>query len=245
MRKTSIIIPTFNGLPLLKDCVASIRRHTEGVPHEVIVVDNGSTDGTVNFCLQERLAFVSLPANAGFPAACNYGLRAAGGDALLLLNNDILVTPGWLELLLACLESAEDVGMVGPLTNYASGKQQIREPFTHIDDMAARYNGHNPSKWREARRLIGFCLLFKRELVERIGVLDERFSPGHYEDDDYCLRARKAGFRLLIAGDAFVFHHGSQSFGRENREGVRELIERNKAVFMEKWGEDPAAFADD
>jgi GT2 family glycosyltransferase len=91
-------------------------------------------------------------------------LRIASGDALLLLNNDTIVTPGWLDNMLRSLYSAVDIGIVGPMTNYASGKQQIAEPFTDIDDMALRMNAPDDGKWLEVQRIAGFCLLFKREV---------------------------------------------------------------------------------
>ncbi|MFS0723248.1 glycosyltransferase family 2 protein [Paenibacillus sp. 1P07SE] len=241
MSKTSIIIPTYNGKELLKDCLYTISQHTRE-PVEIIVVDNGSTDGTADFCRQERITFISLPANRGFPAACNAGLKLATGDALLLLNNDVLVTENWLGHMLACLNSAPEIGIVGPMSNYVSGRQQIREPFTNLEEMSARYSHQDPGKWQSVQRIVGLCFLFKRELLERVGLLDERYSPGHYEDDDYCYRARLAGYRLMIAGDVFIFHHGSASFSRENEARVRELIERNREQFVAKWQVDPAVF---
>ena len=241
MSKTSIIIPTFNGRDLLKDCLYAIRQHTPE-PVEIIVVDNGSTDGTADICRQEKVTFISLPANRGFPAACNAGLKLASGDTLLLLNNDVLVTRDWLKHLLACLHSEPEIGIVGPLTNYASGRQQITEPFTHVDDMTERFNRQDPASWQPTQRIVGLCFLFKRELLERIGFLDERYGQGHYEDDDYCYRARLAGYRLMIAGDVFVFHHGSSSFSRDGEHRVQELIERNRQQFIAKWQVDPAVF---
>ena len=91
-------------------------------------------------------------------------------------------------------------------------------------------------------RIVGLCFLFKRELMERIGLLDERYSPGHYEDDDYCYQARNLGYRIMIAGDVFVFHYGSASFGQQDESKVQQLIERNRQKFIEKWGSDPAVY---
>lgn len=122
---TSIIIPTYNGLPLLRACVEHIRAYTD-MPYEIIVVDNGSRDGTREYCIRERLLLVSLPDNMGFPVACNHGLRLAAGDQVLLLNNDVLVSPRWLALLYEALYSREEIGIVGPVTNYASGIQQVK-----------------------------------------------------------------------------------------------------------------------
>jgi GT2 family glycosyltransferase len=217
---TSIIIPNFNGRDLLQPCIASIKAHTH-TPFEIIVIDSGSSDGSLELCRQERVKLISLPFNWGFTAACNYGLRIASGDALLLLNNDTIVTPGWLDNMLRCLYSAVDIGIVGPMTNYASGKQQIAEPFTDIDDMALRMNAPDDGKWLEVQRIAGFCFLFKREVLERVGLLDEFFTL------DYCYRARLCVYRLLIAGDVFIYQHGGGGFQNEPLEADQQLIHQN------------------
>jgi len=241
---TSIIIPTYNGLHLLIPCVEAIRRFTE-VPYEIIIMDNGSSDGTAEYGLREGLIVVVMPDNAGFPAACNRGLSIASGDQLLLLNNDVIVSPRWLSNMLTALYSSEDVGMVGPVTNYCSGGQQVDihwNGLTEYYELAEQYNHTSPEKWQEVQRLVGMCLLFKRKLFTKIGLLDERFSPGHYEDDDYCYRARRQGYRLLISGDTLVYHAGSASFRQRHPDGWDFLIERNRALFIEKWGIDPWQF---
>ncbi len=243
---TSIIIPTYNGLELLSNCVKSIREHTHtDTPYEIIVVDNGSNDGTKEYCRRERLILISLPENRGFPIACNKGLAVAAGEQLLLLNNDCRVAPHWLSQLLTALHSGEEIGAVGPVTNYASGEQQIEACLSGYDewlDFACTFNATDVSKWIEVKRLIGFCLLFKRSLYERIGPLDETFSPGHYEDDDYCYRAVREGFRLLICKDTFIYHEGSASFRETEPQEWELLIENNRKRFMDKWGVDPRQF---
>lgn len=243
---TSIIIPSFNGRVWLKQCIDSIRQFTDE-PYEIIVVDDGSTDDTFKYCASEKVRFISLPQNRGFPAACNRGLRLARGDSLLLLNNDVTVTKGWLTLLLQGLYSDPSIGIVGPVTNYASGIQQIpvefhaMEQFQHI---AAEHNQSDPQKWLEVNRIVGLCFLFKREVLETIGYLDEKFSPGHYEDDDYCYRARLAGYRLLVLGNVLVHHEGSASFNKEKKEKLQRILTRNRMLYMEKWKVDPLQFID-
>lgn len=244
MRMTSIVIPTLNGLELLSSCVEAIRTYTS-TPYEIIVVDNGSTDGTLDYCVREKLALVSFPDNAGFPAACNAGLKIATGDALLLLNNDVVVTHRWLDNMLDCLDASPDTGAAGPCSNYVSGRQQEEAPYSSMEEFHAwteERNKPDPSRRTPLERLVGFCLLFKREVMERIGLLDERFSPGHYEDDDYCYRIRLAGFRLMMAGDAFVHHHGSASFRKQDSAALISLIETNYRKFMDKWGMDPRQY---
>lgn len=241
---TSIIIPTYNGLHLLIPCVEAIRRFTE-VPYEIIIVDNGSSDGTTEYGLREELILVAMPDNTGFPAACNRGLSIASGDQLLLLNNDVIVSPRWLSNMLTTLYSSQDIGMVGPVTNYCSGRQQVDiqwEGLTEYYALAEQYNQSTPERWQEVPRLVGMCLMFKRKLFTELGQLDERFSPGHYEDDDYCYRARRRGYRLMICGDTLVYHAGSASFRQHHPDGWNSLIERNRGLFIEKWGIDPWQF---
>ncbi|WP_135553102.1 glycosyltransferase family 2 protein [Paenibacillus cymbidii] len=243
--KTSIVIPTCNGNDLLAECIAAIRTHTH-TPYELIVVDNGSSDGTTAWCrTQKQLTLVSMPSNRGFPSACNAGLRLAVGDVLLLMNNDVVVGRNWLDNLLRALASRADIGMVGPMTNYVSGRQFREadyESMAQFQQAAESFNRSDPQRWSETKRLVGFCLAFKRELAERIGYLDERFSPGHYEDDDYCYRARRTGYRLLIAGDTIVHHHGSSSFRKLAPERIVKLIDSNWRKFMDKWGIDPRQY---
>ncbi|KAI7257078.1 hypothetical protein KC345_g10869 [Hortaea werneckii] len=244
MTLTSIIIPTYNGLGLLRSCVESIKAYTDS-PYEIIVVDNASSDGTDAYCRASRLTFISLPENRGYPQACNLGLQLAAGDELLLLNNDVIVSDGWLANLKSALYSAPNIGIVGPVTNYASGRQQVKTSYTDISGYhaeARRANVPDAGKWLETGRLVGLCFLFKRQLMDAIGLLDERYSPGHYEDDDYCYRARLQGYRLLIAGDCLVHHEGSASFKEVYSSSLQELVERNRRIFMEKWHVDPAQF---
>jgi GT2 family glycosyltransferase len=244
MSLTSIIIPTYNGLPLLAECVEAIQKYTD-VPYEIIVVDNGSIDGTTSFCKANHIRFLSLPENRGFPIACNYGMLLASGDNLLLLNNDVVVSHRWLTNLLHCLHSSSSIGIVGPVTNYVSGRQKVDVSYENLDEfhwMADAMNRSDRSKWQDVSRIVGLCFLFKRELMDRIGLLDERFSPGHYEDDDYCYRSRQAGYRLIIAGDVLVHHHGSASFRKQGQEELDRLVETNYRKFIDKWGVDPRSF---
>lgn len=241
---TSMIIPSYNGLELLKECVDAIRVHTPEA-YEIIVVDDGSTDGTAGYCIREKIAFISLPRNCGYPAACNYGLKIATGDTLLVLNNDVIVSHNWLTNQLECLRSRPEIGIVGPMTNYASGKQKLPAEYETVEEfheLAQERNRPDPERWKPVQRLIGMSMLFKREVLQQVGLFDERFSPGHYEDDDYCYRTRMKGYQLMIAGDVIVHHRGSASFHRMNRPKLNSLVHENRLKFIRKWSVDPAKF---
>jgi GT2 family glycosyltransferase len=247
MKLTSIVIPTYNALPLVKQAVEAIRRVTDGAqtPYEMIIVDNGSSDDTALWCIQERLHLIALPRNAGFPAACNAGLRYASGDSLMLLNNDVTVTKGWLSGLSDTLRSIPGAGIVGPVTNFASGRQQVDYPFgslAEFERIAAEVRQRTDLLPEPVLRLVGFCMLFTRELYERVGGLDERFSPGHYEDDDFCLRARMNGYGLFMCRNVLVHHEGSASFKRNDPEELQRIVERSRQQFLAKWNIDPAIF---
>jgi GT2 family glycosyltransferase len=241
MQTTSIIIPNRNGLPLLQQCIRSVQQWTD-TPYEIIVVDDGSHDGSIQYCREEKINFISNPFNHGFPRSCNLGMRMASGEAILLLNNDVVVSRNWLSNQLRCLYSNSQVGIVGPVTNYASGKQMVDTPFNSPEQAAEVANVPDSTKWLEVQRLVGFCFLMKKELVQQLGYLDEQFSPGHYEDDDYCYRARLSGYRLKIAGDTFVYHKGSASFKQEGDSLINSLLTQNYDKFVRKWGVDPHTF---
>ncbi len=235
---TSIVIPNFNQLNMLKQCIDSIMENTD-LPYEIIVVDNASTDGTAAY-LQElggQVRYRLLDINRGFAGAINVGMMMAKGRTILLLNNDTLVTENWLDNLLICLNSDEGIGMVGPVTNSISGDQKINVPYVNIADMpkfARENNRSTPSRWRRTDRLTGFCLLFRRELFEGIGYFDEGFEIGNFEDDDYNIRVRLLGKSLVIAQDSFIHHFGSVSM-KALGDQFKQVNDRNQCYFSDKW----------
>jgi len=239
----SIIILTFNQLPYTIECVESIQRHT-AERYELIFIDNGSTDGTVPWLrgLAGRepatCRLIENGRNLGFAKGCNQGLAAAQGDYLLLLNNDVVVTEGWLSGLLACFRHHPETGIVGPLTNNISGIQRLPGspplPQAGLDEFAAGIRTRFGGRRIYNRRIVGFCMLFSRDLFNSVGYLDESFGNGNFEDDDYCLRGELEGFRNLIAGDVFIHHYGSVSF-RGNNMDYAQAMAGNRGIFNRKW----------
>ncbi len=235
---TSIVIVTHNQISYTKECLESIRMRTN-VPFELIVVDNGSTDQTVEYlrgCADVRL--IENTENRGFPAAANQGIAVASGDQILLLNNDTLVTTGWLTRMLDALHSSDAVGLVGPLSNNISGQQQIEvsyDDLAQLDGFAWDLSQRQRNVRIPTDRLVGFCFLFKREVLDSIGLLDEQFGVGNFEDDDFCRRAADAGYKCLIATDSFVHHFGSVTF-KASGVDFGSLLRTNQEKYDQKWG---------
>jgi GT2 family glycosyltransferase len=237
--KTSIVILTYNKLEYTKQCIESIREFTEKDSYELIVVDNNSTDETTNWLKEQKdIKTIFNEDNKGFPKGCNQGIELATGDNVLLLNNDTVVAKNWLDNLITALYSDETVGAVGPVTNNCSNAQSIAVPYNNIEEMkvfAEIYNKSNSENWEHRLILIGFCLLVKKDVVDKIGLLDERFSPGNYEDDDYCFRITEAGYKLILCKDTFIHHYGSVSFGADSIT-FNNLMFTNGIKFKDKWG---------
>lgn len=235
---TSIIIPTYNQRKYLMECISSIRKYTR-IPYELIVIDNGSTDGTVEK-LRAKFDGIRIRRNTenlGFAKAVNQGLMMARGTTLLLLNNDTVVTKNWLENLLACLRSNPDLGLVGPVSNRIGGEQRIKTSYRSIQQMkvfARSINRRSPERWKRAERVMGFCLLFTREMFCKLGYFDEGFNIGNCEDTDYGMRARLLGSELVIAGDTFVHHYGSVSI-RAIGKIFAGIYAENKRYLSAKW----------
>ncbi len=244
--RTSIIIPVYNHWSMTQECLTNIRDHTPEA-HEVIVVDNGSDDETalslqkiVNEQTGEDLRIIYNQDNRGFPRACNQGMAAACGDTLVILNNDVVVSHNWLHNLLHCLYSKPEHGLAGPVTNWISGSQQRPKSYTDMEEFhifAHQHNQSDPTRWTYSLRLVGFCLAIRREVYQQVGGFDERFGRGNFEDDDYCMRVRRAGYKLVLAGDTYVHHHGSVT-SREDPEYV-QLLTENCERFTRKWGINP------
>lgn len=236
----SIIIPAFNQLAYCRGCIESLRRCTPR-PHRLILVDNGSTDGVSEyFDSVAGAVVVHTGRNLGFAGGVNAGLARAEGHAVLL-NSDTVVTPGWLERLERALLSAPEIGLAGPRTNCAPGAQQISglhlASVEAIEVFAAKLAQEQAGRVTDVTRLVGFCLMIREEALQRIGLFDERFEIGNFEDDDYCTRARQAGYRLVLAEDCLVFHLGGRTFAGMGLEGdsFQQLLDANRARYAAKW----------
>lgn len=248
--RVSVVVLAYNNLEMTRACLHSVERHS-GYPNlELIVVDNGSTDGTREFLAgwetqvsSDRLAAVRVilnDENLGFAAGNNVGIRASTGDYVVLLNNDTYVTRGWLLDLVRHFRETPALGLVGPVTNNIGNEAKIEIDYASMIEMSAaarRYTVEHPRELLLVDNVAFFCVAVSRAVLDEVGLLDEDFGIGFFEDDDYCHRVRSAGYQIGIAENVFVHHHLSASFDMLGTEERDAIFRRNKQIFEKKWGE--------
>lgn len=235
-RLMSIIMLNLNGQGHLQGAVESLRRNTPG-PVELVVVDNGSTDPSLEWLrAQDDLVLLELGENLGAPAGRNRGLEVARGGTVLFCDNDVVFTPGWRPLLLAHLDAWPDVGAVGPMSDVVIGPQLTEGPpaGASLGAWAQAFSAARAGQAQWTQRLILFCMLFRREALDEIGGLDTRFWRWGFEDDDLSYRLARAGWSQRIASDCFIQHLGSRTASRAQLD-YDALLQENFRRFADKW----------
>jgi len=222
-------------------CLESLARDPDFPSWDVILVDNG-TDETVRALSQQAavtyptLRLLRLDVNAGFAGGMNAGLRIARGDPIMLLNSDLKVPAGMIGRLAAALRSHPEAGLIAPVTNAAGNEQHIfTDPAQDVMRQGHAFADAADNGCVMPYRLDFCCVALSRKAYEILGGLDEAFGPGYFEDFDYSLRAKRAGFDLLVAENVFVYHEGSASFGRASR-AKKALMARNRRLLLERHG---------
>ncbi len=238
----SIIVPAHGELDMTLRCLESIAAARGSVPYEVIVVDDGS-DPPLTEPLG-RIQGLQMRRNLdqkGFVDAANRGAEAASGHYLLFLNNDTLVTDGWLDALWRRAHDAQ-VGLVGAQLIAIDGSVQEAGGIIWRDGTATNYGrGSHPdapevSYSREVDYCSGACLLVARELFEELGGFDRTYAPGYYEDVDLAFAVRKRGLTVQYESSARVYHEEGGTAGTDPRHGMKQHQELNRARFIERWG---------
>ncbi|MCI0617525.1 glycosyltransferase, partial [bacterium] len=240
---TSIIIPVFNQVNYTRQCLDRIRSSTIS-PYELIIINNGSTDGTKEYLdsLQSTgIKIQHLPENTGFVNACNQGAKLASGEYLVFLNNDTLPEDGWLEALISAAEKIPNVGAVGAKLLYPDGVLQEAGSLVFSDSTPWNYGKRDdPEKpqynyIREAPYCSAACLLIRRKLFEQIGGFDERYSPAYWEDVDLAFEVRKRGLKVIYQPAARIVHFEGVTGGTDVNSGYKKYQVRNREIFREKW----------
>lgn len=220
--RVTIVIPVWNQGDVTKACVASVWENT-AIEHDIVLVDNGSDPETRRILDEiaahapaKNVIVITNAENEGFAWAINQGIASTDAKWVVLLNNDVVVTKGWLARMLAFASLDAKAGIIGPRTNRASGPQVVDgaeyPDLAAMERFAAEFCASHRGDFRLETRVVGLCLLISRAVIDAVGGLDPCFFPGNFEDDDYCLRAVRAGFQPVVVDDVFVHHFQSATF---------------------------------
>ncbi len=241
----SVVVVSYNQWHLTERCLQSLEAHSDGVPLQVIVVDNASRDeapeGLRAWAAEapERRLAVLNTENLGFGGGVNAGMAHATGDYVVVLNNDTIVSRGWARGLRRHFERNPKLGLICPITNNIGNEAQVALHGRTPDEVFASAKHYALGRTAELLPLscaAFFCVMMPRTVWQRVGVMDERFFPGYFEDDDYCLRVRELGLEIGCAEDVFVYHELSATFDQEGQVRRQAIFDRNKKLFEEKWG---------
>jgi GT2 family glycosyltransferase len=246
-----VVVCVHDALDDTRACLESVLAHSRP-PYAVTIVDDGSgpetSDYLRTFAAEHGATLIRNDTALGYTRAANQGLLASKGDYVLLLNSDAVVTEDWLDRLVQCAESDSSIGLVGPLSNAATwqsvpeivrdGVFAVNElpPTWTPNDLAREIARTSARTYPRVAFLNGFCLLVRRRVLDELGVFDEEeFGRGYGEENDYCVRARAAGWQLAVADDAYVFHGETRSYAPARKV---ELHRRAHEALLAKHGQE-------
>ncbi|MCQ9208143.1 MAG: glycosyltransferase family 2 protein [Omnitrophica bacterium] len=233
--KCDIIIPVWNQLEYTKASLASLFKHTR-LHFRLIIVDNASGPQTAEYLdsvkenHSEQVVLIRNTENLGFVKATNQGLRESSAPYLCLLNNDTEVTEGWLSEMLKVAEAREDIGIVNANSNTLGCKPKRGQTPESLAQELKTYTG----KYSELAWATGFCMLIKRKVIQEVGLFDEIYGMGNFEDADFSKRAQQLGYFSVCAKASYVYHRERRSFIKHER--FNQNFRRNRQIFFAKWG---------
>ena len=243
--RVSILIVTYDSAEFLGLCLWAIRQNTAWPNYEVIVVDNASADDTVTIAERHveadaRVRVIPLERNTGFAGGNNAAAREASGDYLVFLNADTVVTPGWLERLVRHCHADPRIGQVAAVTNFSGNETKVHFSYSNAVEMlefASELAYNKAGEHMDVGVAPLYCVLMPRPVWQVVGELDEEFRIGTFEDDDLSLRVRQAGYRVVVADDAFVHHFGNGSFRSLPEEQASQIFLENQQHYQAKWNQ--------
>jgi len=242
MSKISVIILNWNGENDTIDCINSLLNQVD-VELDIMVIDNGSKEESVSKIERKfpQLMVIKSESNLGYCGGMNLGIRMAikkDAKFILLINNDTVADKNFVKSLMENFE--DDVGVVGPIIYYYDDPNEIWSSGGKISPIIQelkRSHEHQleiPTKPIDLDFITGCAMLVKREVFEKVGFFDERFFPAYYEDLDFCLRVRKAGYRIILDPTSLLWHKVSKSSNGSESENLIFLVARNSGFYFRK-----------
>ncbi len=239
----SVIIPVYNQLNYTLNCLLSIIENPPQCSFEVIVTDDCSTDNTEDVLKRiENLTYRRNPENLGFLRSCNAAAENAKGDYIFFLNNDTLVTPGWLDELLKVFQSQPDTGIVGSKLIFPDGYVQECGGIVWSNGLGWNYGRGSDARLpefnylKECDYVSGAALMIGISLFRDLGGFDERYAPAYYEDTDLGLAVRDIGKKVYVQPLSTIVHFEGVSSGTDVTAGVKKHQIVNHQNFRKKWG---------
>jgi len=230
-----IIIPVWNELEATRECLESISARTD-YPYRLIIIDNGSASETQDYLKHLRtvenreILIIRNSENLGFVKAANQGIVASRASRICIMNNDTVATQGWLAEMEKILETHPEIGIVNPSSN-TSG--QMPACGQTIEGYARGLQGLH-GQIQELYACRGFCMLMRRDVIDKIGIFDEAYGIGYFEETELSYRAQKKGFKIARAKGAYVYHKESMTFKKYPE--ADSLFKKNEKIFQGRWG---------
>jgi len=223
---TSVIIPVFNQLSYTKICIESIKKNNSDIAYEIIVINNGSTDGTEEYLKQAGIVYINNKENLGAAKAWNQGIKQSKGDYLFIINNDIIVCKDWIKNLINIYNSEKNIGILSPATR----EGELNYDF---DEYSKKFIDKMKTIRQEG--FFGWCIVIKKDRFEKTGLFCEEFETGIGEDTDFFIRLKKYGYKNYITGATFVHHFGSRTLNDVKRLKGDIFEQNNIKKLREKW----------
>ena len=238
----SIVIPVCNQISYTKACLASLQEHQAAHRFEIIVVDDCSTDETAETVSRiPGVGYLRNETNSGFIVSCNRGAEKARGKYLVFLNNDTLVSDGWLKALVDTFAEEAKPGIVGSKLIYPDGRLQEAGGIIWQDGSGWNYGKFDDSKRPEYNYLreVDYCsaaaFMIPKALFESVGGFDSRYAPAYYEDTDLAFKVRQAGYKVLYQPLSEVIHYEGATGGTDCSTGTKKYQDVNRSIFAEAW----------
>lgn len=237
----SIAVTGYNRLGKTKYCVECILKYTRDIDYELILIDNGSDDGTLEFfqsVQHPNKKIIRVTQNKGIFLSFRYLVNIFEGKYLVSISNDVYVTQNWLTNLLKCYQSDPQIGFIAPVSSNVSNLQEVDLSFSGFDDMqqkAAVFNQSDPGKWEERLRLITVMGIFSREILDNVGITDTAYLHD-FGEDDFCVRMRRMGYKLFLCRDTWICHdHDFRNLEDKTQETFQASLEKGRSVYRAKY----------